>query len=236
MCFFHANIQERREFGALGWNNPYEFNESDLRISIKQLAMFLDLYEKLPFKALNYCAGQCNYGGRVTDNKDRRLLMTLLKDYYKEEVLEPNFSITKSGSYKIPPDGKWEDYIKYIEALPLTVEPEVFCLHENANMTKDQKSTNELLASILLTEESGGGGGGDSVDIDNQTESTEKTQDQIIYEVAETSLAKFPPLFDMEIAKLKYPVKWDNSMNTVLVQELQRFNKLVSVCKEILRM
>ena len=102
LCFFHANIQERREFGALGWNNPYEFNESDLRISIKQLAMFLDLYEKLPFKALNYCAGQCNYGGRVTDNKDRRLLMTLLKDYYKEEVLEPNFSITKSGSSKFP--------------------------------------------------------------------------------------------------------------------------------------
>mgnify|MGYP001446796405 CR=1 FL=1 len=63
----------------------------------------------------------------------------------------------------------------------------------------------------------------------------EKTQDQIIYEVAETSLAKFPPLFDMEIAKLKYPVKWDNSMNTVLVQELQRFNKLVSVCKESLK-
>ena len=91
------------------------------------------------------------------------------------------------------------------------------------------------MASILLTEESGGGGGGDSVDIDNQTESTEKTQDQIIYEVAETSLAKFPPLFDMEIAKLKYPVKWDNSMNTVLVQELQRFNKLVSVCKESLK-
>ena len=39
----------------------------------------------------------------------------------------------------------------------------------------------------------------------------------------------------MEIAKLKYPVKWDNSMNTVLVQELQRFNKLVAVIKESLQ-
>ena len=86
-CFFHACLQERRKFGPLGWNKAYDFANSDLECTHMVLRNFLEEQREIPWKALVYVTGMITYGGRVTDDLDRRLLMSILRKYYTPEVI-----------------------------------------------------------------------------------------------------------------------------------------------------
>merc|ERR1719197_1688495 len=61
-CFFHAVALERRRFGPIGWNIPYEFTAEDLTVSRRQLKLFLNQAEgSIPYKVLNTIGAQINY-------------------------------------------------------------------------------------------------------------------------------------------------------------------------------
>lgn len=160
LTFFHAVIQERRKYGPLGWNIPYEFNESDLRISVRQLKMFLDENDKIPFPALKYLTAECNYGGRVTDDKDRRLIVTLLDDYFNIDVCEnDDYKFGPDDHFKIPRGiSTHQEYLDHIQTLPHLIDPTVFGFHSNADITKDINETNLLLDSVLLCSAESGEG------------------------------------------------------------------------------
>ena len=232
LCFFHALVQERRQFGPLGWNIPYEFNDSDLRISVRQLHMFVDdpVYKdadgeiQIPYTTLQYLIGQCNYGGRVTDDKDRRCLTTILMRLFSQAALESDRELSQSGLWKTPPAdaNSWEGYVEFIDSLPPVPQPEVFVMHSNANITKDQNDTSLLFASIMLTQRASGGSGA-------------KSRDEVITEVVTDVLGKIRAPYDLEAIAAKYPVDWAESMNTVLLQELARYNRLVEVVQESMR-
>ncbi|EAS04067.1 axonemal dynein heavy chain (macronuclear) [Tetrahymena thermophila SB210] len=218
LAFFHALILERRKYGPLGWNIPYEFTAADFTISYSQLKMFLNEQEEIPWDALNYMVAEANYGGRVTDPKDRRLIKILLKNFYTEDILQDDYKFSESGIYYAPADGDLNSYKEYIQELPRNETTEVYGLHQNAQISSAIIETNQICNTVLgLLPRSLGGGG--------------KSADQLIKEKIHALQDKLPKLFDVEDAAQKHPVKYEQSMNTVLQQELIRFNKLLSTVR-----
>lgn len=65
LVWFHAILLERRKFKSLGFNIPYDFNESDFAICHDLIIVFLDEYpDRIPFEAMRYLIAEANYGGR----------------------------------------------------------------------------------------------------------------------------------------------------------------------------
>ncbi|KAM3963287.1 dynein heavy chain at 62B [Aphomia sociella] len=220
ISFFHAVVQERKKFGPLGWNIQYGFNDSDFQISVMQLQMFLNQYEEIQYVAIKYLTGECNYGGRVTDDWDRRLIITILDNYVNAGVVnDPNYFFCELGpQYGLPRRCEYQDYLKHIESVPVNPPPEVFGLHMNAGITRDYSISMALTAALVLVEGTGSSGEGGNTEV-------------ILVQMASEILSKLPPQFDVEMAQKKYPVDYNESMNTVLIQEMERFNKLLNEIK-----
>lgn len=170
-------VQERRNYGPIGWNRFYEFNETDLEISVVQLQNFLSEYSNIQFDALRYLTGECNYGGRVTDDWDRRCLITCLNKFYSKSVVKKNnYKFDKSGKkidnevydfqnntfvpafyviigiYYCPDLKEYDQIMEHIRGLPLVTKPDIFGLHENADLIKERQESELLLNSVLKTQ------------------------------------------------------------------------------------
>lgn len=115
----------------------------------------------------------------------------------------------------------------------------MFGLHSNADITKDNQETNQLLNGVLLTlpRQTSGGGKSPQVGVGNSRNVSARSQrkpaqslcacflQQVVEELAEDILSKVPQNFDLQAVVEKYPVKYNESMNTVLRQEVIRFNR-----------
>jgi dynein heavy chain, axonemal len=223
LAFFHAVQQERGKYGKIGWNVKYDFNDSDFRVSMTILRTYLNktastIDGKIPWTTLRYLVGETIYGGRVTDDYDRRTLMTYLDEYLGDflfDTFQPFFFFQNSQvAYKVPSVFSRDDYITCIEALPLTNSPEVFGLHPDAEIGYLTNAVKDMWYQLIsLQPRTAEGSGGIS-------------REEFIAGIANDIQSKLPALFD--IPRIQKSIGVPSPTQVVLLQELERWNVLVS--------
>lgn len=131
LSFFHAVIQERKKYGKIGWNIKYDFNASDFNISFRLIALYLNKAldegeEELPWETLRYLIGEAMYGGRVTDDFDRRVMMCYLQEYCGDFIFDSNqkFYFSRVNyDYVVPNLENLEQHMESIEGIPIFTSP-----------------------------------------------------------------------------------------------------------------
>lgn len=216
LAYFHSVLLERRKFQSLGLNIPYDFNDTDFAVSDDLLKTYLDEYAEVPWDALKYLISEANYGGRVTDELDRRVLNSYLEQFYCEDALNvPNYPLSTLTHYYVPEHGTLQSYRDYILTLPSVDDAEAFAQHPNADisyMIHDSKTILNSLVSLLPRQSEGEG----------------MSTDDIVTSVLEDLTTQVPGPWNLEEVQ-KAKADDPSALHVVLFQEVERYNVLLSV-------
>jgi len=221
LAFFHAVVQERRKYGKIGWNIPYDFNESDFRVCMELIKTYLDksmeIDGKIPWSSLKYLIGEVMYGGRAIDEFDRRIINTYMDEYMGDFIFDSFqpffFYKDKEISYNIPKESTRDKFLEYIDSLPLANTPCVFGLHSNAEIGYFTNAAKDMCSYMI--------------ELQPQTSSSDGgiSREQYIEKVASDIEEKLPVLFELD--RIRKQLGEITPTAVVLLQELERFNALI---------
>nr|XP_054607993.1 dynein axonemal heavy chain 8 isoform X2 [Nothobranchius furzeri] len=221
VAFLHSVVQERRKFGPLGWNIPYEFNSSDFSSSIEFIERHLlqcGRKKEISWVTVQYMIAEVLYGGRVTDDYDKRLLNCFAQVWFSNKMTDPDFCFYTN--YGVPVCKTVEKYLEYIQGLPAVDSPQALGLHPNANITYQTNTSAEVLDTItnIQPKESGGGLGA--------------TRESIVYKVAEDMLNKLPSDYVPHEVKARLQKMGAlNPLTIFLRQEVDRMQRVISAVR-----
>eukprot|EP01029_Cantina_marsupialis_P005820 TRINITY_DN1630_c1_g4_i2.p1 TRINITY_DN1630_c1_g4~~TRINITY_DN1630_c1_g4_i2.p1 ORF type:complete len:1526 (+),score=559.26 TRINITY_DN1630_c1_g4_i2:3370-7947(+) len=217
LCWFHAILLERRKFKALGWNIPYDFNNADFSICENILALYLDDYpDATPWDAIRYLIAEANYGGRITDDWDRRLCNVYVNQFFCDDVLTTNkYMLSELSEYYIPEDGELFTYKNFIGQLPMSDHPTAFGQHPNADIQSQIQDTDTLLNTVIGLQPRVVTEGGIS-------------NDDKVLAISKDLESRLPAPFDLRAIKSTMEAREDpEPLKSVLYQETERYNALL---------
>lgn len=235
LCMFHSLLKERRRFGVIGWNKLYEFTNFDLAISLSYVAKYLEAFQQLkifPWDALHYIIGDINYGCKVTDQHDLKLLKILLARLFNPQILKPDFAHAADAKtlYEIPALAAghqyWDLHMALLAKYPATDNIAIFGAHPNAEINGriyQSEYFNDTIIQLIPK----------VVDAAQSLDSSSATE-QLLKEKCRAILDRIPEPFDENALMERISRDDVDSLNITLLMEIKRYNALIAVIRSTL--
>ncbi|XP_068632350.1 dynein axonemal heavy chain 2 [Battus philenor] len=216
VAFFHCSLIARKRFRQLGYNDVYSFNDADFEVSDNLLANYLEEYDEVPWAALRYLLAVINYGGHITDDWDKRVLLAYINQFFCEEAHDvPFYRLSSMPAYHVPRDGSLESYRDFLELLPAAERAESLGQHSSADVAALAQDASIMCSTLFLLTSSGSGGASGG-------------EDQKVDELAAEMLNRLPNRIDVETTERLMGPEIVMPMCVSLLQEIGYFNVLIT--------
>ena len=238
LAFFNTTVQERRKFGPLGWCIPYEFNHSDFTASLSfcsgQVVDAQRQYSSAnanpnPFvesfwQTVRYGICEIHYGGRVTDELDRRLINAIGESYFCNERV---FEVSKAIRYFDRPEYPIFDcasvgqFLEQVNKLPQNDPPPIFGLHDLADVKLRRDQANEVFQKIIDVQPKESASGG-------------MTREDVVTKKIQELLPEVPEDFNMEYVRKQVEDNGRKPLDICCKQEIERMQIVLRTLRSTL--
>lgn len=123
---------------------------------------------------------------------------------------------------RLPDTATFEEYIEHVKTFPLNDDPSMFGMHPNADISCAQAESYACLETLLALQP-------------RQVGIEAASIEEVTTQLAQDMLGQMPLTFDLAAMQLRYPVLYEESFNTVLLQEAIRYNNLLTEVETTLK-
>lgn len=242
ITLFHSVINGRRRFRKYGWNQEYDFSFFD-----NQLANFVTISQLRELEGdaakvgarmtlIKYMISELVYGGKISNQHDQVVLEELLSTFINKRLLAKHGAVNFAeavdrgdgslASYVLPKQATGrEQLMQHIRTYPEVDRPEMYGLHQNANLsTLEHQGLETLKAVFKFQFEKRRNVLKDSVQKMDPADANKMKRYKRKLKDLEDSL---PSEISERDTKRSFPISYEDSIAIMMHREVQKYNSLL---------
>lgn len=161
LAWFHAIVQERRNYIPQGWTKFYEFSNADLRVGADIIDRLCEASAKnrteVQWEFIHGLFNQAVYGGRIDNPIDSDVLISYLQQYFTNSFFSGSGKGPKlkfGPGLSLPNSCDVRDYRDIIDSLPDADNPKFFGLPSNIDRSSQIVISNQVISQLKVLKRS----------------------------------------------------------------------------------